>query len=161
MLRRGAPYRIRLCIFISHPSGVVFHARLLDNQDGANTERYARLRKALGETFPTPSLLALTPSQLWRRRAWKIGPGGSDIHRRLRYFALWTRPYLISQQPGLLRVAVCKPGNMWCQGGSHAIPNFRFLLFDLKTGSVFLCSPILQNMTGIKDDVRIRRPKVI
>ena len=34
------------------PTWGVFQARLLDNQEGANTER-SRLRKALGEMVPT------------------------------------------------------------------------------------------------------------
>ena len=28
-------------VYVSHPTGTVFQARLLDNQEGANTERYA------------------------------------------------------------------------------------------------------------------------
>ena len=66
--------------------GAVFRARFLDNQEGAITERRV-LRKALGETFPTPMFLAPTPFQLWRYQPWEIGPGecGScDKHRRTR-----------------------------------------------------------------------------
>ena len=54
------PYRKRP--FSSHPPGAVFQARLLDNQEGAATERYilGRLRKALGEMF-------LAPTFFWHR----------------------------------------------------------------------------------------------
>ena len=41
--------------------------------------RTIRLRKALGEMFPTPTFLAPALFQLWRYRPWKIGPGGCDI----------------------------------------------------------------------------------
>ena len=43
------PYRIRRCI--SHTPGAVFRARLLDNQEGVNTN----LGNALGEMFPAPT----------------------------------------------------------------------------------------------------------
>ena len=65
------------------PPGAVFQARLLDNQEGANTERRLRLRKALGEMLPTPTFLTTTLFQVWRYRARKIGPGGCDPHRRI------------------------------------------------------------------------------
>ena len=65
---------------MSHPPGAFFKARLLDNPEGANTARL-RLRKALGETFPTPALF-------WHRRYYSnycgdiehgnIGPRGCD-----------------------------------------------------------------------------------
>ena len=42
--------------------------------------RTIRLRKALGQMFPTPTFLAPTLFQLWRYRAWKIGPGVCDIY---------------------------------------------------------------------------------
>ena len=38
--------------------------------------------------FPTPTFLAPTLFQLWRFRPWKVGPGGGDIHRRVRLAAL-------------------------------------------------------------------------
>ena len=41
--------------------------------------RTMRLRKALGEMFPTPTISAPARFQLWRYRAWKIGRGGCDI----------------------------------------------------------------------------------
>ena len=48
--------------------------------------RTTRLRKALHEMCTTPTFSAPTLLQLWRYRAWKIGPGGCDIHcRRTRY----------------------------------------------------------------------------
>ena len=41
--------------------------------------RTIRLRKALGERFPTSTFLhAPAPFQLFRYRGWKIGPGGCD-----------------------------------------------------------------------------------
>ena len=52
------PYMTVYIYHTSHPPAVVFQARLLDNQEGANTERYVCLQKALGEVFPTPSFLA-------------------------------------------------------------------------------------------------------
>ena len=42
---------------ISHTPGAVFQARLLDNQEGANTEPYVRLWKAVADMFPAPTLL--------------------------------------------------------------------------------------------------------
>ena len=52
------------------------------NQEGAsaNTERYryVRLRKALGETFPTPESLAPTLHPTVEISSMKIGPGGWD-----------------------------------------------------------------------------------
>ena len=38
-----------------------------------------RVRKTLGEMFPTPTFLAPELLQLWRYRAWKIGPGGAGV----------------------------------------------------------------------------------
>ena len=52
----AVPYRIQRCM--SHTPEAVFQAPLLDNQEGANTERYVRLRKALGETLLTPTFWA-------------------------------------------------------------------------------------------------------
>ena len=75
--------RIRRTVYIT-PPGAVLQTRLLDNQEGANTERYG-LRKALGEMLPTPNFLAPKLFQLWRYRAWTIGPGVCDIHGRVRY----------------------------------------------------------------------------
>ena len=51
-------YRRRRCVYVSHPPGAVFYARLLDNQEGANanTARHVRLRKAPGEMFRAPCL---------------------------------------------------------------------------------------------------------
>ena len=44
--------------------------RLLDNQEGANTDRHNVFGKALGEMFPTTTLLAPKPGfQQWRYQA--------------------------------------------------------------------------------------------
>ena len=43
--------------------------------------RTTRFRKALGESFPTPTCLAPALFQLWIYRAWKVGPGVCDIYR--------------------------------------------------------------------------------
>ena len=75
-------YRIRRCI--SHPSGVVFQARLLDNQEGANTERYV---------FGKLSARCFQPRACWHRHHSNCGdiehgksaPGGCNIHRPIRY----------------------------------------------------------------------------
>ena len=58
-LRTGIPYRT-VCHH-THPAWAVFHARLLDNQEGANTEPYV-FGKALGETFRT--LIFLAPNTI-------------------------------------------------------------------------------------------------
>ena len=51
--------------------------------------RTIRVRKALGETFPTPTFLGPTLFQPWRYRALKIG-AGCDTHRRIpRTAAYW------------------------------------------------------------------------
>ena len=71
-----------------NPPGALCQARLLENQEGASansvTYRTIRLRKALHETFSTPTSLAPTLFQLfqlfqrlWRYRpyqTWKIAP---------------------------------------------------------------------------------------
>ena len=59
-----------------------------------------RLRKALGDMFPTPTVLAPAFFQLWKHRAWNIGPGVCDIHRRRK---TWVLVYLVYtwHEPGL------------------------------------------------------------
>ena len=58
------------------------------------------------EIFPTltsfaPTLLTLFQLLLWRYRPWKIGPGGCDIHRRIRY--MYTR-----YQVSYTGIRICK-----------------------------------------------------
>ena len=76
---RGHTYT---AVYVAPPWGS-FQARLLDKQEGADTERCVRLGKAL-DMFATPTFLAPTLFQLSRYRAWKIGSGVRHIHRRLR-----------------------------------------------------------------------------
>ena len=76
---------------MSHPPGVVFQARLLDNQEDVNSRPISGMssessrRDAFNADFflGAPALF-----HLWRYREWKIGAGacGSVIHsRRIRY----------------------------------------------------------------------------
>ena len=75
-LRTGIPYRT-VCHH-THPAWAVFHARLLDNQEGANTEPYV---------FGTLSARFSQRRPLWHRHYSicgdvdhdKIGPGVRDI----------------------------------------------------------------------------------
>ena len=78
----SAIYRQRRCIL--HPPGEVFEARLLDKPRGCQY-RTTRLRKALDEMFTTPTCSAPTLFQLWRYRAWKIGPGGAGVMHTVVY----------------------------------------------------------------------------
>ena len=64
-VKRSKPTITIILILISCNDGVChtppaafFQAGLLDNQEGANAERYVCLQKALGEVFPTPSFFA-------------------------------------------------------------------------------------------------------
>ena len=52
-------YRVRrtVCVTLLHTPGAVFHARLVDNQEGAKFQTIRR-QKALGEMFPKPTCLA-------------------------------------------------------------------------------------------------------
>ena len=52
--------------------------------------RTTRLRKALGETFPTPAFFGTdTMPIVWRYRAWKIGPGGCGACRLINLIIMW------------------------------------------------------------------------
>ena len=70
-----------------HTGGAVFRARLLDNQEGANTERYV-LGKLSARWFQTPTFLAPTLFLLVEISTMENRPrGGGDnviIHRRIR-----------------------------------------------------------------------------
>ena len=83
-------------VFYHPPPGAVVQARLLENQEGANTERYV-FGKALGETFPASTFLAPTLFQPWRHQPWKIGPGVCDLHQ-----PSYTGPNIV-ETPLLLR----------------------------------------------------------
>ena len=67
-------------VYIYHtPLGRFFNPKLnlLDNQDGANTERHNAFGKLTARCCSNADLfLAPVLFQLWRYRAWKIGPGG-------------------------------------------------------------------------------------
>ena len=81
---------------------------MLDNQEEGTKYRTIRLRTALGEMFPTPTFLGPTLFQLlWRYRAWNIGPGVCDIHRRrIRHSSGHTkRPGLLCQGTGCVQRA--------------------------------------------------------
>ena len=75
-------YRTGRCI--SPSPGAGFPSSIARQPRGCQF-RTVRLRKALGEVFLSPTFLASTLSQLWRYRAWKIGPGVCDVHRRVLY----------------------------------------------------------------------------
>ena len=78
--------RTRIFVYsISHTPGAVFQARLLDNQEGANTER-RRLRQALGEIFPTLTFLAPTLIQLWRYRRHEKSDQGGVMYTVVLYY---------------------------------------------------------------------------
>ena len=77
------------------PRGRFFQARFLDNLEGAiNTERLLRLRKALGEVFPTADLYGIahgTYSAGGEISSMEGRPReGVDVHRRVRYFLCLT-----------------------------------------------------------------------
>ena len=67
-------------LYITHPWGG-FRSSIARQPRGCRY-RTTRLTKALDEMFTTPAFSAQALFQLWRYRAWKIGPGGCDIHRR-------------------------------------------------------------------------------
>ena len=58
----------------THPPGAVIQSRLLDNQEGANTEPhvFGKLSARFSQRRPLP---APTLLHLWRYWPWKIGPG--------------------------------------------------------------------------------------
>ena len=82
------PYQVYDGVYQQPPQGQFFQARLLDNQEGANTERYV-FGKLSATRFQRRACLAPTLCQLlWRYRPWKVGPVGCDAHRRMRYRTL-------------------------------------------------------------------------
>ena len=62
-----------------------FQARLLDNQEGANAERYVfgKLSVRRFQRRPVLAPVLLEPL-LWRYRPWEVGPGGVILRRRIR-----------------------------------------------------------------------------
>ena len=73
--------RIQWLVYITplHPPGADFQARVLDNQEGANTERYVlgKLSARCLQRRPAPTLLFIF--RLWRYRVREIGPGGAGV----------------------------------------------------------------------------------
>ena len=70
-----APRILHTTVYITPPWGAF--PRSIARQARGYQYRTMRLRKALGETFPTPTVSAPILFQLLRRyRAWKIGPEG-------------------------------------------------------------------------------------
>ena len=74
--RHGLPYRT---VNMSHPPGAVFQARLLDNQEGANTERdtssvSSRRDVSYADLVGTGTI----PTARAYVRPWKIDSGACD-----------------------------------------------------------------------------------
>ena len=86
----------------SHPPGAIFQGRLLDNQEDANTERqvFGKLSarrfqrrsfrprhysNCCGDIIYQVYILCIYIIYIYR--AWNKGPGGCDMHRRMRYAA--------------------------------------------------------------------------
>ena len=68
--------------------GTVFQGPLLNNQEGANAERYEDFGNLSARCFPRRTFLVPPLLQLWIYRARKIGPGECNIviiHYRKRY----------------------------------------------------------------------------
>ena len=87
-------------VYVTDTPGAVYQARLLENQEGADSANSANSadfkRYVLGTLsprclFPTPNfrLAPVALFQLWGYRPWKIGPGGTAVIyttvRRARY----------------------------------------------------------------------------
>ena len=74
-----------LCTVYHTPLGRGFPCSIARQPRGCEC-RTKRLRKALGDMFPTSTLLApLALFQLWKYRPWKIHQEGCDVHCRTRY----------------------------------------------------------------------------
>ena len=86
-------------LYTTPPWGVF--PRPIARQPRGSKHRTTRLRKALGEMFPTPTVLTTTLFHLWRYRPWKIGQGGYDRRRRIRCISC------ISDKSPTARAAPC------------------------------------------------------
>ena len=67
---------------MSRPPGAVFQSRLLDNQEGVNTERYVSESSRRGVS--NTDLLGTDTTLTVEISTMKIGPGVCYIHRRVR-----------------------------------------------------------------------------
>ena len=80
-----------------------FQARLLDNQEGANTDRYV-FGKALREMFPAPTIfgIATTPTVEISTLESRPTGGGGDVHRRVGQSSHFFDEVCLYQVPGIL-----------------------------------------------------------
>ena len=82
---QGDFFEPRTCLVVTvhdgvyHTPGAAFPSSIARQPRGRPYRTIARLRKALGEMFPTLTLVAPTLFQPSIYRPWKIGPGGCDI----------------------------------------------------------------------------------
>ena len=77
-----------VCIhYMMTPAGAAFQARLLDDQEGANTRKGTSSGSSrVGDRSDADRFSASAVLRLWRYRGWKIAPGGWDVHGRMRCY---------------------------------------------------------------------------